>query len=54
MQVRSSASPSSHWLAGVHLAMDYLYGRNRWVAAHQGRLTARSPTRSPPRAAALS
>jgi glutamate synthase (NADPH/NADH) small chain len=25
-------------LAGVHLAMDYLYDRNRWVAAHQGRL----------------
>ena len=24
-------------LAGVHLAMDYLYGRNRWVAARQGR-----------------
>jgi glutamate synthase (NADPH/NADH) small chain len=24
-------------LAGVHLAMDYLYGRNRWVAAEQGR-----------------
>jgi glutamate synthase (NADPH) small chain len=24
-------------LAGVHYAMGYLYGRNRWVAAHQGR-----------------
>jgi glutamate synthase (NADPH/NADH) small chain len=24
-------------LVGVHLAMDYLYGRNRWVAARQGR-----------------
>jgi glutamate synthase (NADPH/NADH) small chain len=24
-------------LTGVHLAMDYLYGRNRWVAARQGR-----------------
>jgi glutamate synthase (NADPH/NADH) small chain len=24
-------------LAGVHLAMPYLYGRNRWVAARQGR-----------------
>jgi glutamate synthase (NADPH) small chain len=23
--------------AGVHLAMEYLYGRNRWVAAQQGR-----------------
>jgi glutamate synthase (NADPH/NADH) small chain len=24
-------------LAGVHLAMEYLYGRNRWVATRQGR-----------------
>ncbi|HEY3726884.1 MAG TPA: glutamate synthase subunit beta [Solirubrobacteraceae bacterium] len=24
-------------LAGIHLAMDYLYQRNRWVAASQGR-----------------
>jgi glutamate synthase (NADPH/NADH) small chain len=24
-------------LAGVHLAMEYLYGRNRWVAVRQGR-----------------
>jgi glutamate synthase (NADPH/NADH) small chain len=24
-------------LAGIHLAMDYLYQRNRWVAAQQGR-----------------
>jgi glutamate synthase (NADPH) small chain len=25
-------------LGGVHFAMDYLYGRNRWVAASQGRV----------------
>ena len=24
-------------LAGIHPAMDYLYQRNRWVAAQQGR-----------------
>jgi glutamate synthase (NADPH/NADH) small chain len=24
-------------LAGIHFAMDYLYQRNRWVAAHEGR-----------------
>jgi len=30
-------------LAGVHPAMQYLYQRNRWVAAHEGR-----PTRLPP------
>jgi glutamate synthase (NADPH/NADH) small chain len=29
-------------LAGIHLAMDYLYQRNRWVAAQQGR-----PSRPP-------
>jgi glutamate synthase (NADPH/NADH) small chain len=29
-------------LAGIHPAMDYLYQRNRWVAAQQGR-----PTREP-------
>jgi glutamate synthase (NADPH/NADH) small chain len=29
-------------LAGIHPAMDYLYQRNRWVAAEQGR-----PTRAP-------
>jgi len=29
-------------LAGIHPAMDYLYQRNRWVAAHQGR-----PSRPP-------
>ena len=23
--------------AGIHLAMDYLYQRNRWVAKHEGR-----------------
>jgi glutamate synthase (NADPH/NADH) small chain len=30
-------------LAGIHLAMDYLYQRNRWVAAQEGR-----PYRPPP------
>lgn len=29
-------------LKGIHLAMDYLYQRNRWVAAQQGR-----PSRAP-------
>ncbi len=29
-------------LAGVHFAMDYLYQRNRYVAAHEGR-----PSRAP-------
>jgi glutamate synthase (NADPH/NADH) small chain len=29
-------------LAGIHLAMDYLYQRNRWVAAQEGR-TSRAP-----------
>ncbi len=29
-------------LAGIHMAMDYLYQRNRWVAARQGR-----PARAP-------
>ena len=29
-------------LAGIHFAMDYLYQRNRWVAAQEGR-----PSRSP-------
>ena len=29
-------------LSGIHLAMDYLYQRNRWVAAQEGR-----PTREP-------
>jgi glutamate synthase (NADPH/NADH) small chain len=29
-------------LRGIHLAMDYLYQRNRWVAAQEGR-----PTRAP-------
>ena len=24
-------------LSGIHLAMDYLYQRNRWVAKHEGR-----------------
>ena len=32
-------------LDGVHFAMEYLYGRNRWVAADQGR-----PARSAPSA----
>ena len=27
----------NHELAGIHPAMDYLYQRNRWVAASQGR-----------------
>jgi len=27
----------NHDLAGIHPAMDYLYQRNRWVAANQGR-----------------
>ena len=27
----------NHQLAGIHPAMDYLYQRNRWVAASQGR-----------------
>jgi glutamate synthase (NADPH/NADH) small chain len=26
-------------LGGIHFAMDYLYGRNRWVAASQGRVS---------------
>jgi glutamate synthase (NADPH/NADH) small chain len=29
--------------AGIHVAMDYLYQRNRWVAAHQGRAARATP-----------
>ena len=39
-------------LDGIHSAMDYLYQRNRWVAAQQGRPHARARARharSPPR-----
>ncbi|MGB9185068.1 MAG: glutamate synthase subunit beta [Solirubrobacteraceae bacterium] len=38
---REIEAPGSE-LAGIHPAMDYLYQRNRWVAAEQGR-----PSRSP-------
>ena len=41
-------------LAGVRLAMDYLYGRNRSVAARLGRPARRSPSRSVPKAATSS
>ncbi|MGI8414054.1 MAG: glutamate synthase subunit beta [Solirubrobacteraceae bacterium] len=36
-------------LQGIHLAMDYLYQRNRWVAAQEGR-----PSRPPPDGATIS
>ena len=35
-------------LGGIHFAMDYLYQRNRWVAAEQGRAT-RAPIDPGPR-----
>ncbi len=34
---RDLAAPGRRELSGIHLAMDYLYQRNRWVAAHEGR-----------------
>ena len=34
-------------LAGIHLAMDYLYQRNRWVAEHEGRPSPRGPSPGP-------
>ena len=33
-------------LDGVHFAMEYLYGRNRWVAANGGAPARRSPPRA--------
>ena len=50
---RAWRSEGAH-LDGIHPAMDYLYQRNRWVAASQGR-PSRAPAgrrdrRSPPRA----
>ncbi len=38
---RDIDAPGRH-LTGIHLAMDYLYQRNRWVAAQEGR-----PSRAP-------
>ena len=38
---RDLEAPGRH-LEGIHFAMDYLYQRNRWVAAHEGR-----PSRAP-------
>jgi len=45
---RDLAAPGRE-LAGIHFAMDYLYGRNRWVAREEGR-----PAREPPPGGAIS